>query len=192
MSGVSGFIRISSGAGPAERKSALGLSSSRLEIPRSAITPSSGGSFKFRRHFADLRKFCVHQNHLFSKMASIVPARFQAPAGRGPSPPAARVVSRLAISIAWPPVPAVASTYVPSGRMRSHSRSTSAAKTGVCKTLKILDAQFVQSLFVFRRDRITVDLIQEPGVIPNFQIRELSRDIHFALHLRRFPQYRWN
>ncbi len=46
------------------------------------------------------------------------------------------VARRRAISIAWPPVPTVASTYVPSGRMRSHCK-TASSNTGVCKTLKI-------------------------------------------------------
>ena len=55
-----------------------------------------------------------------------------------------------------------------------------------------LNAQYVECLFVFRRDRITVELIQESRVVPNFQVRELSLDIHFALHLRGFPQNRWN
>ena len=38
-----------------------------------------------------------------------------------------------------------------------------------------LNAQFVQCLFVFRRDRITVQLFEESRVIPDFQVIELPR-----------------
>ena len=55
-----------------------------------------------------------------------------------------------------------------------------------------LDAQIVQYLFVFRRDGITIQLFEESRVIPNFQISQLSLNIDLALHLRGFPEYRWN
>ena len=75
-------------AGPAKRKSALGLSSCRLETPRSASTPSSGGNLIVCRHFADLRKFACTRITL-SSYSSTAPARFPAPARRDPAPPAA-------------------------------------------------------------------------------------------------------
>ena len=55
-----------------------------------------------------------------------------------------------------------------------------------------LDAQIVQYLFVFRRDGITIQLFEESRVIPDFQICELALYVDLALHLRRFPEYRWN
>ena len=55
-----------------------------------------------------------------------------------------------------------------------------------------LDAQIFQYLFVFRRDGITIQLFEESRVVPHFQICELALNIDLALHLRRFPQYRWN
>ena len=55
-----------------------------------------------------------------------------------------------------------------------------------------LDAQIFQYLFVFRRDGITIQLFEESRVVPYFQISELALNIDLALHLRRFPQYRWN
>ena len=55
-----------------------------------------------------------------------------------------------------------------------------------------LDAQIFQYLFVFRRDGITIQLFEESRVVPYFQISELALNVDLALHLRRFPQYRWN
>ena len=162
---------MSSGAAQRNENPRSGLSSSRLEIPRSAITPSSGGSFKFRRHFADLRKFCVHQNHLFFVRLQSFPRDFKRlrvaidrhqPPRRQPPGNFDRVPARAGRRVHIRPLGPDAK---PLDHFRGQNRRMQNAQN--------LNAQVVQCLFVFRRDRITVHLIQEPGVIPDFQIGEV-------------------
>ena len=114
---------------------ASGSSNSSVEIPRSASTPSTGGNPKFAATSPILENSACTNTTLSENSFNLSRAISSARGSRSiaTNRPVAR---RRAISIAWPPVPAVASTYVPSGRMRSHSK-TASSKTGVCKTLKI-------------------------------------------------------
>ena len=134
VSGSSGFMRISSGAAQRKENPRSGLSSSRLDTPRSARTPSSGGSFN------SVATSPIFENSACTRITrrSCGPNRSRAisrACGSRSIPTNRPVVSRRAISIAWPPVPTVASRYVPSGRIRSQF-TTSSSRTGVCRTLK--------------------------------------------------------
>src|ERR1019366_1835977 len=86
--------------------------------------------------------------------------------------------------------PTVASTYSPPGFIASQW-IVSSTSTGVCCASK-LDAQAVQSFPVVVRDLALLQVLQRPGVIPNFQIGQVAVHVHFAFHQRGFPKYRWN
>src|SRR5258708_26448402 len=102
-----------------------------------------------------------------------------------------------------PPAPNVASTYIPSAFIRSHS-STSCNITGVCGRLNSIiyrvaaayapaprpprsDPQIFQRLKVVFRDRIVLYVVQHSGVVHHFQIIQFAQHVHLTFGLRPFP-----
>ena len=77
LSGVSGFMRMSRGAAQRNENPRSGLSSSRLEIPRSAITPPKGGNFISAATSPIFENSRVHQNHLFLIWLQSLPRNFK-------------------------------------------------------------------------------------------------------------------
>src|SRR6266404_2401460 len=113
--------------------------------------------------------------------------------------------SLSAMASECPPAPNVASTYIPSGFIRSHS-STSCNITGVCGRLNSIiyrvaaalcrcspsrrsNPQIFQRLKVVFRERIVLDVVEHSGVVHDFQIIQFAEHIHITLGLRRFPQH---
>ena len=47
-------------------------------------------------------------------------------------------------------------------------------------------------LQVVVRHLVLVHVVHEPGVVPNFQVRQLTHHVHVALHQGGFPEHRWN
>src|SRR6266436_6512287 len=97
-------------------------------------------------------------------------------------------VSFSAIASECPPAPSVATMYVPSGLMRSHS-STSSNSTGVCGAANLanLNSQVFERLVVFVCIRLVLQLVQNSCVVHDFQIVQVPKDVHVSLGLRRFP-----
>src|SRR5467141_2000850 len=170
-----------------------------LETPKSAKTPSTVGipnscatSAIFEN--GDCTSFTVSPN-LFSRSR----ANSSACASRS------RLINLpdvnfSAMAAECPPAPSVASMYVPSGLMRSHS-STSSNSTGVCGALNLfssslatshcpLNSQILERLIVFFRIRRILQIVQHAGVIHHLEIIEVAEHVHLALHLRRFAQHR--
>src|ERR1700745_1874981 len=84
------------------------------------------------------------------------------------------VESLSAMASECPPAPNVASTYIPSGFIRSHS-STSCSITGVCAELNVAhrvrsNSQIFERLKVVFRERIVLQIIQHARVIHHFQV----------------------
>src|ERR1019366_3543859 len=86
--------------------------------------------------------------------------------------------------------PTVASTYSPPGFIASQW-IVSSTSTGVCCASK-LDAQAVQNLPVVVRNLALLQVLQRPGVIPNFQIGQVAVHVDLTFHQRGFPKHRWN
>src|ERR1700674_2438429 len=161
-----------------------------LETPKSAKTPSTGGIPNSCATSAILENGDCTSLTLSPKLFSRSCASSNACASRSrlinlPD------VSCLAIASECPPAPSVASMYVPSGLMRSHS-STSSNSTGVCgatKSCKTLNSQIFQRLIVFFRVRRILQVVEHARVVHDLEIIEVAEHVHLALHLRRFAQY---
>src|SRR5271156_2613121 len=152
--------------------------------------PARGLKSPDRRRLRRSPKMPRAQEPPAARAAPIAPARFPKLAGRDPFP------KLFPWSAAWRS-PACDRPCRPShphtSRRAEYAASPESLPTEPAYAVRSnLNAQIVQCLFVFRRHRITVHLIQEPAVIPDFQVRQVSLDVHFPLHLRRFSEYRWN
>src|SRR5208282_3802147 len=124
-------------------------------------------------------------------------------------------VSRSAIASECPPAPSVASMYVPSGLMHSHS-STSSNITGVCAALNLFSPSYCRPALVKTRKsklvtslhpyfitssnpqrrvigsriRLILQLIQHPGVVHHLEIIQSPENVHFAHRLSGVAQDR--
>src|SRR6266851_2598633 len=190
VSSMSRSMRISSGPRSRKEKPRSPWSSCMLDTPRSASTPSAGGSLRSAKTSPICEKLACTKVTLSPNSASLPRAISRACASRSRPTNRPLAPSRRTISIACPPSPTVASTYSPSGLIASQSIASSTS-TGLCSTFK-LDAQFVQYLQVVVRDRALLQVLKRPAVIPNFQIRQVPHHVHIALHLGRFSEYGWN
>src|SRR6266446_930962 len=187
VSSVSRSMRISSGPRSRKEKPRSRRSSCMLDTPRSASTPSAGGSLRSAKTSPICEKLACTKVTLSPNSASLVRAISSAAASRSRPTNCPPAPSRRTISIACPPSPTVASTYSPPGFIASQW-IVSSTSTGVCFASK-LDACVGQCLSVFVRHLVLVHVVHEPIVVPNFQIRPLTQHVHFTLDLRGFPKH---
>src|ERR1019366_1972640 len=187
VSSMSRSMRMSRGPRARNEKPRSPKSSCMLDTPRSASTPSAGGSPRSAKTSPICEKLACTKVTLSPNSASLPRAISSATASRSNPTNCPPAPSRRTISIACPPSPTVASTYSPPGFIASQW-IVSSTSTGVCCASK-LDAQVSERRAVFVRHLVLVHVVHEPSVVPNFQIRQLTQHVHVAFHQSGFPEH---